>query len=538
MGTTTFSGPVVSQGGFIDASFTTAERDAIVSPQPGLLIYNTTENNYQVYTGTVWDSAFGGGGGGGAFPYSLSFLRFDKSIETMAIGSKASKVLFNPTGTQALTSANYGMNVAALTTPYNLNTFSTFGEYPTSYKEGPLGAFYNADGTKVYIAVVVSGSSVQIFGYDLSFPYDLFTLNTSSELLYSQFTAGNMMFGEAVRSFDISQDGTKLMFAVRGGMGETYLRTFTMSSPYNFASINGTTWTAEANVSSYVNALHYMTGSAELFGLAVDSAGTTVYTSVLGYVGTSYPGLFALEFKLGTAFDVNSIQTTYSQLTQAPTDVGNYNCGIALANNDIYIGCYNMMSGGPSYEVSSLTAVLTPKITNVSPSSGVTSSLVTITGSGFSGTTSIKFGSATVSPTSFSVINDSEIQVQAPATNTNAAVDVEVTNPAGSSTKVAAFTNTSPPATTYTSGVDYGYAGFNGMGTSGSLMTQSMDAAMITAFQGLNIGDTIVADYGSVPATLTVTGSPTFQGPGAGDWDITVSSDSYLMGTSFASLTF
>jgi hypothetical protein len=61
MALTTFSGPVVSQNGFIDSSFTNAERDAIVNPQPGLLIYNTTVNEYQVYNGTGWQVAFGGG---------------------------------------------------------------------------------------------------------------------------------------------------------------------------------------------------------------------------------------------------------------------------------------------------------------------------------------------------------------------------------------------------------------------------------------------------------------------------------------------
>ena len=62
MGQTTFTGPVASQNGFIDASFTTAERDAIVNPTAGLLIYNTTTNTYQVCTvggGTpTWDTAF------------------------------------------------------------------------------------------------------------------------------------------------------------------------------------------------------------------------------------------------------------------------------------------------------------------------------------------------------------------------------------------------------------------------------------------------------------------------------------------------
>lgn len=62
MGQTTFSGPVASQNGFIDASFTTAERDAIADPQAGLLIYNTDDNEYQVYNGTGWQAAFGPAG--------------------------------------------------------------------------------------------------------------------------------------------------------------------------------------------------------------------------------------------------------------------------------------------------------------------------------------------------------------------------------------------------------------------------------------------------------------------------------------------
>jgi hypothetical protein len=58
MANTTFNGPVVSQNGFLDSSFTTAERDAIVDPTAGLLIYNTDTNTYEVYNGTGWQPAF------------------------------------------------------------------------------------------------------------------------------------------------------------------------------------------------------------------------------------------------------------------------------------------------------------------------------------------------------------------------------------------------------------------------------------------------------------------------------------------------
>jgi hypothetical protein len=58
MGQTTFSGPVKSDGGFIENSFSTAERDAL-TPVIGLLIYNTDTNIYEVYGNSGWQPAFG-----------------------------------------------------------------------------------------------------------------------------------------------------------------------------------------------------------------------------------------------------------------------------------------------------------------------------------------------------------------------------------------------------------------------------------------------------------------------------------------------
>lgn len=35
---------------------TTAERDSISSPETGQFIYNTTTNNYEVYSGSGWNA--------------------------------------------------------------------------------------------------------------------------------------------------------------------------------------------------------------------------------------------------------------------------------------------------------------------------------------------------------------------------------------------------------------------------------------------------------------------------------------------------
>jgi hypothetical protein len=51
--------------GFLGPRLTTTQRDAIVTPVAGLLIYNTTLGFYQVYNGTSWTSVGGGATGGG-----------------------------------------------------------------------------------------------------------------------------------------------------------------------------------------------------------------------------------------------------------------------------------------------------------------------------------------------------------------------------------------------------------------------------------------------------------------------------------------
>ena len=73
--------------------------------------------------------------------------------------------------------------------------------------------------------------------------------------------------------------------------------------------------------------------------------------------------------------------------------------------------------------------VLTPMVTGVSPNSGTSGTAVTVTGAGFTGVTSVKFGSN--SATSVVVVSDTEIICDAPSgTGT---VDVTVVNAAGTS---------------------------------------------------------------------------------------------------------
>lgn len=63
--------------GFRAPSMTTTQRDVIVSPATGLMIYNTTLNSYQVYNGTAWASVGGGATGGGS---NAVFFENDQTV--------------------------------------------------------------------------------------------------------------------------------------------------------------------------------------------------------------------------------------------------------------------------------------------------------------------------------------------------------------------------------------------------------------------------------------------------------------------------
>ena len=79
-----------------------------------------------------------------------------------------------------------------------------------------------------------------------------------------------------------------------------------------------------------------------------------------------------------------------------------------------------------------------PVVTGISPSSGthLGGTTVTITGSFFTGATSVKFNGTPA--TSFTVVSDTSITAKAPAGTTGTTVDITVSTPGGTTTRVNA----------------------------------------------------------------------------------------------------
>lgn len=447
MGQTTFTGPVVSQNGFIDNSFTDAERDAIVDPQPGLLIWNTTSNEYQVCTvgggSPTWDSAFGGGGGGGgAFPYLLSPL----NLQGPAVGgpnAMAMPLLFSPNGLQVTTvtrSMGQYPIVRDLTTPYDLNSSFNTTNLPEVYSipgNRFIGSFFNASGTEYTYLVTDAFSgiaSVFYVKYTLTTPYNMTTATYST---YGQVYPGSGLPSPEATAAVLSTNGTKLIIAVSST--STYDSTIveiSLGTAYDLATAGVT------NVYSITSIMQNIAGpNARVYGLAFNPSGT------VAYVATDSAGSpRIIQFQLGTPYSLNSISSSYLVSPSIPASMPQFqdwNWSLTVIGNStqLFVGYYAM--GNASWASGTLTALAAPNITGVSPSSGASGTNVTITGTGFTGTTAVTFDGISVS---FMVMNDTSIFTSSPSTTPNVPVDVVVTNPAGSSTEVAAFTTTASPA--------------------------------------------------------------------------------------------
>ena len=94
--------------------------------------------------------------------------------------------------------------------------------------------------------------------------------------------------------------------------------------------------------------------------------------------------------------------------------------------------------GGPAVSATDFAVIVTPVPSSFLPTSGAVGSTVTISGTGFTGTTAVGFNGTSAT---FSVVNDTSISATVPTGATSGSISV--TNPAGTGTTVGTFTVTS-----------------------------------------------------------------------------------------------
>ena len=238
------------------------------------------------------------------------------------------------------------------------------------------------------------------------------------------------------------------------------------------------------------------------------SGGTTVTVTGAGFTGAT-----VVDFgtKPGLSPDVisdNSLTVTSPAESAGTVDVTVIAPGGTSPTSPV--DTFTYVAAGPA-----------PTITGVSPNSGLDGggTLVTITGTGFTGTTAVTFGPAAA--TSIVVVSDTTLTVTTPPYLAETAV-VTVETPNGSATSTFTFVSSGPPPTITAVTPDTGL-------TSGTVVTITG-----TGFTGANF-----VDFGTEPAALFLVSSSTSiiaQSPvqAAGIVDVTVTTPNGTSATSAA----
>ena len=178
-----------------------------------------------------------------------------------------------------------------------------------------------------------------------------------------------------------------------------------------------------------------------------------------------------------------------------------------LVMRDVVKGSNNRLTPGTNLNRAQAVALIlrvkaggggttAPTVTQVNPGAGSPAggNSVTITGTGFSGVTAVRFG--TVNATSYSVLSSTSISAVAPPGTSGTTVDVTVSNAKGTS------------AATSVSKYSYGAPSITGLSPNGgpaaggnNVIITGSGFSGVTGFQGVR--------FGTTPATSYVVNSPT-----------------------------
>jgi alpha-tubulin suppressor-like RCC1 family protein len=360
--------------------------------------------------------------------------------------------------------------------------------------EGQLG---NGTTTKSDVPVAVPGlseaTSVAAGAYH--------SLATAAILPAPSVTKIEPNHGGAAGGTSVTITGTGFTGATSVKFGANSASSFTVNSPTSITAIsapgtgtadvtvanpNGTSPTTEADRFTYgptVTKVEPTSGPA--------SGGTTVTIT-----GTNLTGATAVKFGStnATSFTVNS-DSSITAVSPAGTGA-----------EDVTV----TTPGGASPQVAADRFTYGPTVTKVEPNigsaAGATS--VTITGTGFSGTTAVKFGSN--SAASYTVNSTSSITAVSPAgTGT---VDVTVTTPAGTSPVSSADQFTYGPTVTKVE---------PNRGSPGGGTTVTITGTGFTGATAVKFGSTNAASFKLNSATSITAVSPRMKGGGTVDVTVT-----------------
>jgi hypothetical protein len=230
--------------------------------------------------------------------------------------------------------------------------------------------------------------------------------------------------------------------------GDTPAKSFTVNSPSSITAyspahaagtvdVTVTTWDG-TSATSPADQFTYVSSGVPWIASKSPSSGTSGGGTPLILTGSGFSGSNSVSFGNRLATDFRILSDTVMTATAPPLDAGTW---------DITVTNPTGTSVTSSADQFSSTAASAPSVTAVSPSSSSTAggTLVTVTGTAFTGAYSVMFGGVLAS--SFWAVTDTSLLAVAPP-HAAGTVDIVVTTPTGSSAIASAdhFTYTAAPA--------------------------------------------------------------------------------------------
>jgi len=310
------------------------------------------------------------------------------------------------------TSAGKGGYVYIYGTGLTGATSVTFGGVPASsyYVESDTYIYaYVGNGASGSVSVTTSGGTATLAGFTYLAPPVITSFSPKSA------TEGDTVIIKGSGFVNVSQ----IYF------GNTYAASYTVVNDSTIKAVVGAGSSGEVTVDTYVGSgtlagFTYIAPVPKITSFSPTSAtkGGYVYiygTGLIGATSVTFGGVPA------TSFYVESDTYIYAYVGNGAT------------------GSVSVTTPGGTATLAGFVYATTPTITSFSPTTATRGDTITISGTGFSGTTYVYFGGTNAS--SFNVVNDKTIKAVVGNGSTGS---VEVYNPADSST-LAGFIYTTPP---------------------------------------------------------------------------------------------
>ena len=313
----------------------------------------------------------------------------------------------------------------------------------------------------------------------------------------SSFTA---LVPPAITSFTPASGpaGTAVTLTGTGFTGATAVKFNGSASTFNVASDTSVTATVPAGATTGTLAVTtpYGTGTSTGAFTVQLPPGVTSFTPTSGPVGTmvtltgtGFTGATAVKFNSTAASSFNVVSDTALTAT-VPAGATTGTLAVTTPN-------------GTGTSTNSFNVLLPPAVTSFAPATGPVGTPVTLTGTGFTGATAVKFNGTPA--TTFNVASDTSATATVPAGATTGTL--AVTTPNGTGMSTGAFTVQLPPVVTSftpTSGPAGTGVTLTGTGFTGATAVKFNGTAAFTYTIGSDTAITATVPAGATTGTITV----------------------------------